>query len=74
MNFPFELEPTFRTSNFRFSIFIFQTYAAPTSSKQFQVNQRRRQVENRILIHNIKSLLSGTDPFVTRVCPINIKF
>ena len=67
------LYPTFRTSDFRFSVFISQTCVVLTLSKQFQVNRRKRQVENGLLIHNSKSPLSCANPFVTRVCRKNTK-
>ena len=68
-----KLYPTFRTSDFRFSVFISQTCVVLTLSKQFQVNRRKRQVENGLLIHNSKSPLSCANPFVTRVCRKNTK-
>ncbi len=67
------IRPTLRTSDFRFSVFISQTCVVPTLSKQFQVNRKKRQVENGLLIHNSKSPLSCANPFVTRVCRPNTK-
>ena len=67
------IKPTLRTSDFQFSVFISQACVVPTLSKQFQVNRKKRQVENRILIHNSKSPLSCANPFVTRVCRKNTK-
>ncbi len=66
-------ETTLVTDEFPFSVFISQTCVVPTLSKQFQVNRKKRQMENRILIHNSKSPLSCANPFVTRVCRKNTK-
>ncbi len=51
----------------------FSNLRGPYIEQAISGEPEKRQVENRILIHNSKSPLSCANPFMTRVCRKNTK-